>query len=92
LVTARDQSGDEQTRLAAALNTILSADGFQAVIVAEKSRHALYAIQWTTLAQWWQKQQNLTEATDATRSLYRRLLRSVKATSSILIRLRTCVR
>jgi hypothetical protein len=37
---------------------------------------------WSTMVEWWQQREGLTDPTDAQRSVYRRLVLSVKATSS----------
>jgi hypothetical protein len=128
--------GDEQIGLADALNEILAADEFRAVIAGKKSRHPLYAIErinygiggkpknlvfaainskpdlyftdainndiairnatdaliydefldetglrWEALTIWWQAREHLADLGNAA-ALYRRLLRSVKATGS----------
>jgi hypothetical protein len=129
--------GDPQRDLATALNTILAADGFRAVVSGEQSRRPLYTIErissgvagrpknlifaainakpdlyftdainndiairnatdaliydeflnesgllWQAVVQWWQAREHLSNLTEAQRTLYTRLLQSVKAAHS----------
>ena len=129
--------GDDQVQLAKALNSVLKADGFNAVVVGDMSGHPIYSVQrmvagvigtpknlifasirakpdlyftdainndiairnetdaliydrfltesgllWTTLAEWWQDREGISDPTEAKRSLYKRLVVSVKETSS----------
>ena len=129
--------GDAQRDLASALNSILGADGFRAVVTGQQSRHPVYSIQrisqglsskpknlvfaaintkpdlyftdainndiairnatdaliydqfvnesgllWETLAEWWQAREQAPNLIEAKRSLYTRLLQSVKGASS----------
>ncbi|HEY6874214.1 MAG TPA: hypothetical protein VI298_15930 [Geobacteraceae bacterium] len=129
--------GDEQAHLARSLNSVMKADGFNAVVAGDVSGHPIYKVQrmaagvagvpknlifasinnkpdlyftdainnniairndtdaliydrflaesgllWDTLAEWWQDCKGIAEQKEAKQSLYKRLVLSVKATSS----------
>ncbi|MDD2732643.1 MAG: hypothetical protein PHF56_01780 [Desulfuromonadaceae bacterium] len=129
--------GDEQAHLARSLNSVMKADGFNAVVAGDVSGHPIYKVQrmaagvagvpknlifasinnkpdlyftdainnniairndtdaliydrflaesgllWDTLAEWWQDCKGIAEQKETKQSLYKRLVLSVKATSS----------